>query len=298
MKKYLLIIPAVIILAVAGRAYWAYQQMKNSKIELIITPISVPVNSETQQESATTGDKTVVVTQKINNSSTSKTEVSLWDIEKQKLIDQALQKISTLSEKEMETLAGKLIAKMYETPLSNEEEVLVNELSKKLSGKPVPDLEVKYTLIQEVNGEVQGILVPPAPDKAVNDATLAGIDTNVNGVRDDVERFIAQEFGANKEMYNFLMKSAKLLQAAIIEKQPPKMSEEEQLRLMKSGIENPSLGAGAQAFNAFLGCVRSSDKLNAMNLVDIATTNTGMRSAAYGKAFAGAVISGKNCPNL
>jgi hypothetical protein len=32
--------------------------------------------------------------------------------------------------------------------------------------------------------------LPPEPDKAQNDATLAGIDTNQNGIRDDVERAI------------------------------------------------------------------------------------------------------------
>ena len=32
--------------------------------------------------------------------------------------------------------------------------------------------------------------LPPEPDKAANDATLAGIDSNENGIRDDVERAI------------------------------------------------------------------------------------------------------------
>ena len=32
--------------------------------------------------------------------------------------------------------------------------------------------------------------LPPEPNKAENDATLAGIDTNQNGIRDDVERAI------------------------------------------------------------------------------------------------------------
>jgi len=32
--------------------------------------------------------------------------------------------------------------------------------------------------------------LPPAPDEAANNATLAGVDTNHNGIRDDVERAI------------------------------------------------------------------------------------------------------------
>ena len=38
---------------------------------------------------------------------------------------------------------------------------------------------------------INGITVPPAPDPVINNATLAGVDSNKNGVRDDVERKIA-----------------------------------------------------------------------------------------------------------
>ena len=38
---------------------------------------------------------------------------------------------------------------------------------------------------------INGIIVPPAPDPVVNNATVAGVDINKNGVRDDVERTIA-----------------------------------------------------------------------------------------------------------
>lgn len=219
------------------------------------------------------------------------------NIEKQELIDRALQKIIPLSTEEKNHLATELVALGHKAPLSDEEEVLLNELSKNLTGRAFdPNLEVKYTIIKEVKGRVNGIVVPPAPNKVANDATLAGIDTNVNGVRDDVERFIAQKFGANKEMYNFLMKDAKLFQATIIEKRPPEMSEEEQLRLMKSGTDNPLLGVAAQAFIAFVTCVENNDTMDMMKLVTIATANTGMRGAAYGNALAGAVLSSENCP--
>jgi hypothetical protein len=39
---------------------------------------------------------------------------------------------------------------------------------------------------------INGIAVPPEPDMTENNATLAGVDSNSNGVRDDVERLIAQ----------------------------------------------------------------------------------------------------------
>lgn len=38
---------------------------------------------------------------------------------------------------------------------------------------------------------INGIIVPPEPAPSINNATLAGVDVNANGVRDDVERKIA-----------------------------------------------------------------------------------------------------------
>ncbi len=39
---------------------------------------------------------------------------------------------------------------------------------------------------------LDGIVLPPEPDPTTNDATLAGVDSNNSGVRDDVELMIAQ----------------------------------------------------------------------------------------------------------
>lgn len=41
---------------------------------------------------------------------------------------------------------------------------------------------------------INGVTVPPEPAPAVNNATLAGVDVNSNGVRDDVERVVALHF--------------------------------------------------------------------------------------------------------
>ena len=38
---------------------------------------------------------------------------------------------------------------------------------------------------------INGIIVPPEPAPSINNATLAGVDVNSNGVRDDIERKIA-----------------------------------------------------------------------------------------------------------
>ena len=52
--------------------------------------------------------------------------------------------------------------------------------------------------------------MPSAPN-----LNIAGIDTNNNGIRDDVDRALASRTGANSEIYNFAVKSAKNLQLAI-----------------------------------------------------------------------------------
>jgi cbb3-type cytochrome oxidase subunit 3 len=47
-----------------------------------------------------------------------------------------------------------------------------------------------YIRMQKLTREVVLGNLPPAPDKAINDATVAGVDSNHNGIRDDVERAI------------------------------------------------------------------------------------------------------------
>jgi hypothetical protein len=43
-------------------------------------------------------------------------------------------------------------------------------------------------------GNVNGFTLPPCPDPKENDKTLLGIDSNNNGVRDDVERWIIKTY--------------------------------------------------------------------------------------------------------
>jgi len=45
---------------------------------------------------------------------------------------------------------------------------------------------------------INGYVLPPEPDPVINNSTLLGIDSNNNGVRDDVERWIFLEM----EIYN------------------------------------------------------------------------------------------------
>ena len=62
---------------------------------------------------------------------------------------------------------------------------------------------------------INNILVPPEPEPATNMASIAGIDSNNNGLRDDVERIIAFKFGSNPIKYEEAKKLAKAEQALI-----------------------------------------------------------------------------------
>ena len=41
---------------------------------------------------------------------------------------------------------------------------------------------------------INGYTLPPIPDKTLNDSTLLGIDSNANGVRDDVEIYLLKKY--------------------------------------------------------------------------------------------------------
>ncbi len=41
---------------------------------------------------------------------------------------------------------------------------------------------------------INGYTLPPEPDPKINNATLLGVDSNNNGIRDDVERFIIKKY--------------------------------------------------------------------------------------------------------
>lgn len=54
--------------------------------------------------------------------------------------------------------------------------------------------------------------VPPEPDPTINDASLAGVDSNNNGIRDDVERWISKTFNTPAER-GLMAQAARALQA-------------------------------------------------------------------------------------
>ena len=59
---------------------------------------------------------------------------------------------------------------------------------------PLSSGAIKYEVIN-------GITVPPEPDATLNNSTIAWVDVNNNGVRDDVERIMAK-ISKNSDEYN------------------------------------------------------------------------------------------------
>ncbi|MFV0482116.1 MAG: hypothetical protein ACK5LP_09040 [Campylobacteraceae bacterium] len=57
-----------------------------------------------------------------------------------------------------------------------------------------PSHPYSYGYSCEGNVVVNTYTLPPCPDKKLNDSTLLGIDTNNNGVRDDVERWLITRY--------------------------------------------------------------------------------------------------------
>lgn len=78
---------------------------------------------------------------------------------------------------------------------------------------------------QPVNDIINGIKVPPLPDPKINDATQAGVDSNSNGIRDDVERLLVKEFGANKDKYDQAVKFAVSEQNLIVKQDEASINE-------------------------------------------------------------------------
>jgi hypothetical protein len=79
------------------------------------------------------------------------------------------------------------------------------------SGSSTVARPLPVTLALVAPETLNGVTVPPEPPKALNDLTLAGFDTNGNGVRDDVERMIAREWPATREDGFNVARQAQLL---------------------------------------------------------------------------------------
>jgi hypothetical protein len=112
---------------------------------------------------------------------------------------------------------------------------------------------------------INGITVPPAPDPTINATTLAGVDSNSNGVRDDAEIMIASF--SKKDTYE-----SSTFQMAKIEQ-----------RLATEAIVSQSEYNALNNQSMCLDQNRSSEEKQIMsqNDIKVAIVNTKERSAKY-----------------
>ena len=86
--------------------------------------------------------------------------------------------------------------------------------------------------------EVNGYILPPEPDETLNNATLLGIDSNSNGVRDDVERWIFLEMkiynGYEKIEQAIAMQQAKANQMALAD---PANTDDKPTKAITAGVD-------------------------------------------------------------
>lgn len=136
--------------------------------------------------------------------------------------------------------------------------------------------EVHVPGIVDMRTVINGIKVPPMPDVKINNATIAGVDIDNDGVRDDVNRYIAEQFGSSGKDYQIAMSNAKALQAMLV---------------------NPS----SKTVGGYLVAERcqTHQMMQRLGKMERATLTTGKRGGVYGNTLAGvsSQINFDNCPN-
>ncbi len=122
--------------------------------------------------------------------------------------------------------------------------------------------------------KINNIVVPPEPDPVKNRATIPGVDSDANGVRDDIDRLNASQFGADPVQYNAAKQYAGSLQTVLVSNDAP------------SASQNLDL----------IRCETDAQLLDVLDQVTKSTLDISERQAIYDDLFAGAVISDEGCP--
>ena len=125
-----------------------------------------------------------------------------------------------------------------------------------------------FGLVWKITPPINGIPVPPQPDQATNQATVAGVDTNLNGIRDDIDIFLATNYGANPAQYAFAVSFASSLQTA---------------------LASPSDEHSAHHIASY-ACV-DTPMLRRLSEIKTAMLDTPLRRGAYGEVFASSLRS-------
>jgi len=129
---------------------------------------------------------------------------------------------------------------------------------------------------------INGIEVPPEPPEALNNRTIAGLDHNANGIRDDVDRELARRHGDNEkmpEMYEVAVTGLRYIQHVMV----------------SGGWENAKAKALNKEFSIALYCdgvslrpyAKTSPILKELSSDEEILVNTYARGQAYGLGLAG-----------
>lgn len=138
----------------------------------------------------------------------------------------------------------------------------------KIQAKLIGKLSNAITI--DINWITDGFKLPPAPDTTINNATLEGIDSNNNGIRDDVERKIFHRYP--KRLHRaLLMYSAVLFQEALV--RPLEMAKETQ----KIGTK----ALDCKLYLMDLDDEINSDEFSTVTFLEDATINTKERVRKY-----------------
>lgn len=113
---------------------------------------------------------------------------------------------------------------------------------------------------------------PPAPASDTNATTVGGIDSDANGVRDDIDVLLARNFESSENDYAIALAHAKSLQSALLQPND----------------------ANARAHVNTIICA-SDQLLTMLRETTLATLDTPDRRKAYAKAFAGIEVKDQGC---
>ncbi|HQR72071.1 MAG TPA: choice-of-anchor D domain-containing protein [Burkholderiaceae bacterium] len=127
-------------------------------------------------------------------------------------------------------------------------------------------------IVWEITAPINGIPVPPLPDPVANQATIAGVDANQNGIRDDIDIYLATSFGTDVAQYETAVQHARSLQVALV---------------------SPSVENSAQHLASFL-CVQPA-LLPRLSGTTLATLDSPLRRGTYRDVFAGSLLSREGC---
>lgn len=113
-----------------------------------------------------------------------------------------------------------------ETPLVEPDTSEQNQTVEATKGE-IPPTEPEIPEQSQTVEVINGYTLPPEPDETLNNSTLLGIDSNNNGIRDDVERKIFVAYNRPIEQA-FMMQSARLYPQTL--EDPVAAGESEELR--------------------------------------------------------------------